>query len=236
MDRLSEIQAKIDGLTKLTQQYEAARTAARRTRMAVSIVILLIVLGFAAVLISSGYSFWNSEKERQEFLGELQVQMLSTESGTLHDSIDMVREVAPVYAEEARKQFSQDWPNIQAKLRSEGDLFVTHLKDQGTAKIKSHLDKIAAGAEKRLKVEFKELTNDKTLDVVMNNVHQALEGAVVDVFEARAEMAKKRLLIVQAKTLDFLPAESRDTFVERMGKVWDRFLLYDVGVENKTRP
>jgi hypothetical protein len=235
-DRLSDIQARIDGLTKLTQQYEAARIAGRRTRMGISIVILLIVLGFAAVLISTGYSFWNSEKERQEFLGELQAQMLSTQSGTLRETIDMVREVAPVYADEARKQFSEEWPNIQTKIRSESELLVTHLTEQGTAKIKSHLDKIAKGAEQRLKVEFKELANDQTLDTVMDNVQKALEGAVLDVFEGRAETARKRLMVVQAKTLDFLPPESRDTFVERMGKVWDRFLLYDVGIENKAHP
>ena len=235
-DRLSEIQARIDELTKLNQQYEAARIAARRTRMGISIVILLIALGFAAVLISTFYSFWTSEKERQEFLGELQAQMLSTQSGTLHDTIDMVREVAPVYAEEARKQFSAEWPSIQAKIRSEGELFVTNLTTKGTEKIKAHLDKIAKGAEQRLKVEFKELANGQTLDAVMDNVQKALEGAVLDVFQARAETARKRLEAVQEKTLDFLPPENRDTFVERMGKVWDRFLLYDVGVENKAHP
>jgi hypothetical protein len=148
----------------------------------------------------------------------------------------MVREVAPVYAQEARKQFSQEWPAIQTRIRAEGDLFLADLTEQGKAKIKARVDKLAKGAEQRLKVEFKELNNDQTLDTVMDNVQKALEGAVLDVFEARAEKAKERLMAVQEKALDFLPAESRDTFVERMGKAWDRFLLYDVGVSNKAQP
>jgi hypothetical protein len=235
-DRLAEIQARIEGLTKLTQQHEMARIAARRTRMGISIVILLIVLGFAAVLISTAYSFWSAKKEREEFLAQLQARMLSTESGTLHEAINMVREVAPVYADEAKKQFSHEWPSIQAKIHAEGDLFLADLTEQGKAKIKARLDKIAKGVEKRLMVEFKELKNDQTLDTVMVNVQKALEGAVLDVFEGRAKKAKERLMAVQEKALDFLPPENRDTFVERMGKAWDRFLLYDVGVENKVHP
>jgi hypothetical protein len=235
-DRLAEVQARIDGLTKLTQQYEAARIAARRTRMGVSIVVVLIVLGFAAVLISTAYSFWNAKKEREEFLAQLQARMLSTESGTLHEVINMVREVAPVYADEAKKQFGQEWPSIQTKIHAEGDLFLADVTAQGKAKIKARLDKIANGAKKRLMVEFKELKNDQTLDTVMDNVQKALEDAVLDVFEGRTEKAKERLMAVQEKAFDFLPPESRDTFVERMGKAWDRFLLYDVGVENKAHP
>jgi thioredoxin-like negative regulator of GroEL len=113
---------------------------------------------------------------------------------------------------------------------------VADVTAQGKAKIKARLDKITNGAEKRLMVEFKELNNDQTLDTVMDNVQKALEGAVMDVFEGRTEKAKERLMAVQEKALDFLPPESRDTFVERMGKAWDRFLLYDVGVENKAHP
>ena len=235
-DRLSEIQARIDELTKLTQQYEVARIAARRTRTGISIVILLIVLGFAFVLMSTAYSFWHSTKEREEFLGQLQARMLSTESGTLHEAINMVREVAPVYADEARKQFSQEWPSIRAKIHTEGDLFLADLTEQGKARIKARLEKVVKGAEERLKVEFKELKNDQTLDTVMDNVQKALESAVLDVFEARAEKAKERLMAVQEKAIDFVPAENSDTLVERVGKAWDQFLLYDVGVPKKAQP
>jgi hypothetical protein len=235
-DRLSEIQARIEELTKLNRQYEAARIAARRTRMGVSIVVVLIVLGFAAVLISTAYNFWNSTTEREKFLGELQAQMLSTESGTLHEAIGVIHDVAPIYADEARKQFSEDWPNIRAKIRAEGDLFLAHLTEQGKAKIKARLEKVAQGAEERLKVEFKELKDDQALNTVAENVQKALQGAALEVFEARADKAKERLIAVQEKALDFLPAASRDTFVDRMGKAWDRFLLDQVGVENKTQP
>jgi hypothetical protein len=235
-DRLSQIQGSIDELAKLTQQYESARITARRTRMVISIVILLIVLGFAAALISTAYSFWNGKKEREEFLGQLQARMLSTQTGTLYDAINMVREVAPVYAEETRKQFSREWPNIQAKIRSEGDLFLANLTEQGKAKIEARMDKIAKGAEQRLKAEFTELKDDQKLNTVMDNVHKALDGAVLDVFEARAKKAEERLMAVQEKAIDLLPAASRDTLVERMGKAWDRFLLDDVGVAKQAQP
>jgi hypothetical protein len=236
-DRLSEIQARIDSLTKLTREYEMARLAGRRTRMCVSIVIFLIALGFAFVLMSTAYSFWHSTKEREEFLGQLQARMLSTESGTLHEAIFMVREVAPVYADEARKQFSQEWPSIRAKLKSEGDLFLAEVTAQAKTRLKARMEKIAKSAEARLKVEFKELKNDQTLGTVMGNVQKALENAALDVFEARAEKAKERILAVQKKALDFVapPADS-ETLVERMGKAWDQFLLYDVGIGKKAQP
>jgi flagellar basal body-associated protein FliL len=235
-DRLSEIQARVDELTKLTQQYEVARIAARRTRTGITIVILLIALGFAAVLISTAYSFWNSKKEREEFLGQLQARMLSTESGTLHEAINMVREVAPVYADEAKKQFSQEWPSIRAKIHSEADLFLADLATQSRERLKARLEIVAKGAEQRLKVEFKELNNEQTLATVMDNMHKALENAVLDVFEARTQKAKERLMAVQAKAMDFAPADNGDTFVERVGKAWDQFLLYDAGVGKKAQP
>jgi len=235
-DRLSEIQARIDELTKLTQQYEVARIAARRTRTCITILILLIALGFAGVLVSTGYSFWNSKKEREEFLGQLQARMLSTESGTLHEAINMVREVAPVYADEAKKQFSQEWPSIRAKIHSEADLFLADLATQSRERLKARLEIVAKGAEQRLKVEFKELNNEQTLATVMDNMHKALENAVLDVFEARTQKAKERLMAVQAKAMDFAPADNGDTFVERVGKAWDQFLLYDAGVGKKAQP
>ncbi len=235
-DRLSEIQARIDQLAKLNQQYELARIAARRTRTGISIVIFLIALGFAFVLMSTAYSFWHSTKEREEFLGQLQAQMLSTESGTLHEAINMVREVAPVYADEARKQFSQDWPNIRAKLKSEGDLFLSDVTEQAKAAMKARLEKVAKESEARLKVEFKELKNDQTLDTVMDNVQKALQSAALDVFEARVEKAKERLMAVQEKAIEFAPAENSGTLIERAGKAWDQFLIYDVGVEKKAQP
>lgn len=236
-DRLSEIQARIDGLTKLIQQYDMARIAARRTRTGISIVILLIALGFAAVLISTAYSFWHAGKEREAFLAQLQARMLSTESGTLHEAIHMVREVAPIYADEAKKQFSREWPGIRAKLYTEGDLFLADLKEQGKERIKTRLDKVAKEAEQRLKVEFKELDNDQTLATVMDNVQKALQGAAMDVLSARTEKAKERLMAVQEKALDFVPADtSGSTLVERVGKAWDQFLLYDVGVAKEAQP
>jgi tetrahydromethanopterin S-methyltransferase subunit G len=235
-DRLSEIEARIDGLTKLTQQYEMARTAGRRTRTGISIVILLIALGFAAVLISTGYSFWNSKKERQEFLAQLQARMLSTESGTSYEALNMVRQVWPVYAEEARKQFSQEWPGIREKLHSEGEHLLADLKEQGQARIKARLEKIAKEAEQRLKVEFKGLDNEQTLATVRDNVEIALESAVMDVLSARTEKAKERLMAVKEKAVHFVAAESGETLVERVGKAWDQFLLYDVGVGKEAQP
>jgi flagellar basal body-associated protein FliL len=235
-DRLAGIQARIDQLATLNQQYEQARTAARRTRTGISIVILLIALGFAFVLMSTAYSFWHSTKEREEFLGQLQAQMLSTESGTLHEAINMVREVAPVYADEARKQFSQDWPNIQAKLKSEGNLFVSDVTAQAKAAMQARIEKIAKEAETRLKAEFTELKNDKALDTVMDNVQKALQSAVMDVFEARVEKAKERVMAVQEKAIGFAPGANGDTLIERAGKAWDQFLIYDVGVSKKPQP
>ena len=218
-DRLSEIQARIDELTKLTQQYEVARIAARRTRMGISILITLIALGLTFVLMSTAYSFWHATKEREEFLAQLQVEMWSTESGTLHEALNMVRVVAPIYEDEARKQFSQDWPNIRAKIHAEGDLLLAHLAEQSKARMKDRLEKIAKGAEQRLKVEFKELQNDQTLESVMINVQKALESAALD-FQARTEKAKARLMAVEEKAMDLAPANSDETFVERMGKAW----------------
>jgi len=70
----------------------------------------------------------------------------------------------------------------------------------------------------------------------MDNMHKALENAVLDVFEARTQKAKERLMAVQAKAMDFAPADNGDTFVERVGKAWDQFLLYDAGVGKKAQP
>jgi hypothetical protein len=236
-DRLSEIQGRIDELAKLTQQYEMARLAGQRTRMGISIVILLIMLGFGVVLLSTAYSFWNSKKEREEFLGQLQARMLSTESGTLHEALFMLRQVAPVYANEVKLQLSHEWPGIRAKLKSEGDLFLADVTEQAKARLKGRMENFAKGAEQRLKVEFKELHNDQTLGTVMGSVQRALENAALDVLEARVEKAKKRIIAVQEKALDFAtPPENAETFVERMGKAWDQFLRYDVGVAKEAQP
>jgi hypothetical protein len=43
-------------------------------------------------------------------------------------------------------------------------------------------------------------------------------------------------MAVQAKAMDFAPADNGDTFVERVGKAWDQFLLYDAGVGKKAQP
>jgi len=214
----------VEELANLNRQLEAARRAGKRTRLGITIVILLIILGFGAALYSVYANF-----DMSKFQAQVRVKMLDPKTGTLGEFLEMGRRLLPVYQEEVQSQLGKEWPNIRAKLQGEAQLFANTIAEKAEAKVKDRLAKIAQRQEARITAEFPQLKDEKTRDIVMANLEKALQGAVLDVFEDRANKAQDQMVAVFDNMVKFLPEGSRESFQARMSKVWEQFLLYDLG-------
>ena len=71
--------------------------------------------------------------------------------------------------------------------------------------------------------------SDKELDIVIDNLDKAIQGAAVDVMESRINKAHKRLQGVATQVMNFLPKERRDPFVARMDRLFNRLALDELG-------
>lgn len=221
--RLAAVRARIDELGKLNQQLEAARTAAKRTRLGIGIVILLIILGFAWVWYSAVKSF-----DTPVFVAEIRTLMLNPKSGTMKEAIDTVERVLPVYQAEVKKQFAAEWPNIVKQLQAEQARIMKELPEEAKAKLVSRMKEIADAQQKVLLKEFPELKDDASQKIVLDNLQVALQDAILIVFQKRIEREQARLRAVHETILKILPADTAASFSERVTAAWDQFLLDDL--------
>lgn len=226
-DRLTEIRGKVDALGRLFDQLEEARTAARRTRIGVIIVILLVFLGYGLVMYNGVKKFVRNELPK--FQAEIQARMLKIGASAMDELSSMAGRVAPVYKDEVRTQLQARWPDMKDELTRQGELLMDNLADNCEARIRAKLTEMAMRQKSRVFKAFPVLKDDAARDRVMKNLDTAFQGATLDVLKDRIGKAEKRLREVNDKILKFLPEGDQERFQSRMSKAWDNFWLYDLG-------
>ena len=229
-DRVSSLKTRVDELARLNQQLAESRAAGRRIRNGLMIVLLIVILGFVLGVYSMAKNY-----DTTTFMAEVQARMLDPNSGTMYELIQVAHEVAPEYRAEFEKQFSAEWPKMQATLRSEGELFVKNVSESAEARVKGKIDAMVAQHTQRLQEAFPELKDEAKRDIVMKNLEKGFNEAVLAVLEGRADRAQDRLLAVQSKIVKFLPEQDQADFGDRMSRVWNHFLLVEMkGLERIT--
>jgi len=144
--------------------------------------------------------------------------------------------VAAAYGEEFQRQLGQRWPDLQQALAQQADLFVNNVQDSVRARIAERLPQIAERQEKRVVAAFPVLADPTKRDLVMDNLEKALQGAVLDVLGHRVKDAEEVLRRVHERILAFLPESRREGFRQRMARVWEQFLLFDLGGVKEIQP
>lgn len=223
-DRVGGLKTRVDELAKLTEQLEESRKAAKWTRLGIMFVILFVIVCFVLVNYSMIRNF-----DKAKFLAEARARMFDPQRGTLYELIQVGNRLLPVYRDELEKQFGQEWPRIQEQLKVEADKLVKEVGEKTEAKLKAKLAGMAERCKAQVFAEFPELKDEKTRTIVINNLQEALQGAVVDVLQDRIKKGEDRMVAVYSKILTLLPKESQETFHLRWQKVWEQFLIYDMG-------
>lgn len=219
-DRVEALKARVDALAKLTQDLDDARCSAKRTRFGIVVGILLVFLIF-------GLSFYKMYKDfdKEDFVTQVQVSLMKPDAQTLDLFQTTVKEVVPVYMTEAQKQFGEVWPEMQKQLKAEGQKFLDNIADKVEEHVKAKVDALALKQQEKLLAEFPALKDEKTRDIVMENLQKALQGAVVDVLDERVTKAEARIWDVYDEMVKFLPKDSQGDFQARIAKAWDQFLM-----------
>jgi len=226
-DRVEALKVRVDALAKLTQELDEARSSAKRTRMGIVVGILLVFVIFGLV-------FWQMYKsfDQADFVGKVQTRLMTPDAQTMALFEKSVREVLPVYMAEAQKQFGEVWPDLQAKLQEEGQTYLDNISAKVDEHIKTKVDALAAKQQEKLLAEFPALKDEKTSDIIMENLEKALQGAVLEVMQDRVNKAEAKIWEVYDEMLKFVPEESRDTFQGRMSKAVEQMLLIKGVPEN----
>ena len=224
-DRLGGLKAKVAGLSGLLVQLDAARASARRTRVGIVIVILLVFLGYGFVMYSAGKTF--IQQEMPKLGAEVQARMVKLGTSAIKDLMAMAQRVAPVYREAAQEQLREEWPSIRETLVAEANTLVNNVQADAQEMLETRLTTMAERQKDRIMAEFKELDGE-TQDIVMENLEVALREATLNVIKSRIDKAEARLRKTHEKILTFLPEGEREPFKMRMYKIWDQFLLVDL--------
>lgn len=219
-DRIEALKVKVDALAKLTQELDEARSSAKRTRVGIVIGILLVFVIFGLVFYQMYKSF-----DQADFVEKVQTKLMTPDSQTMALFEKSVREVLPVYMAEAQKQFGAVWPEIQKQLEAESKTYLDNISAKVDEHIKTKIDEMAEKQKDKLLAEFPALKDEKTQEIVMENLEKALQGATLDVMQDRVGKAEAKLWAVYDEMLKYLPEESRDSFQARMAKAWDQMLL-----------
>ena len=225
-DRMTELKGKVDTLGRLFIQLEDVRTASRRTRMGVIIVILLVLLGYGLYIYSAVKSLYKRD------LPQVQAKLMESVGRLATTAMDQLavtaKKVAPVYRDELQKQLKNRGPEIKEKFVSEAELLLNNIKEKGLATVEERLTEMANRQQERVKAAFPVLKDDEAIDTVIENLDIALRGAAYDVLKSRVAKGEERLRAINEKILAFLPEENRDQFEARLRKAWDTFLMYEV--------
>ena len=223
---LGEVKAKVDGLANLMQQLENARAGARRTRVGVILVVLLVFVVYIILIVQAGRSFVKND------LPELQAEALSRlpkiQKGAGQELAAMAQRVVPVYRDAVQKQLRTEWPNVREELVAQGNTLLEKIQAKAKETVESRLATMAENQKERVLEEFKDL-DDATQSIIMENLEIAFRDATLNVLETRIAKAETQLRETHAKVLAFLPEGERDPFAARMAKIWDQFLLEDLG-------
>jgi hypothetical protein len=224
-NQLAGLKAKLDEMSKLVSQVQAARSSGARVRVGIAVVLLAVVLGFVWHM----YDYVANQYPVSELQAKMQARLLNADAGAMKEFITMMQGVWPVYQDEIRREFQQSWPDIKAKVESEAKQLMEMLPAAAEERGRARLDAIAKRQEARMLEAFPELQDEQTREIIMTNLQKALEGAVLNVFEKRLTDAQEKLADVQAKVLEFIPEGEREQFVTRMESIWEQLLLYELG-------
>ena len=225
-DQLAGLEARLDEMSRLVAEMQAARSSGVRVRVGITVVLLAIIAGFL-------FHIYDHFKKYpvNELQAEMQAQLVNADAEAMQELMAMGRGLVPVYRDEIKDEFTRSWPEIREGLEAEGKRLLKEIPGAAEEKVRKRLETIAKREEKRMMEAFPELADDETRAIVMDNLEKALQGAVLTVFEERLDNAQSKLLDVQAKTIELIPLDERDQFMSRMQAVWDQLLQYELGEE-----
>ena len=225
-DQVAELKEKVNSLSRLFTQLEDARTANRRTKVGVVLVILLVLLGYGIFIYSQIAALY---KEKQDDIKAQMTQsagrLLITAKGQL---LEIAKKVYPTYRDELQKQLQTRAPELKELFIKEAEGLVADIKDNGLAPVEERLTQMAERQQERIQKAFPVLADEEAVGVVIENLASALRGAADDVLAKRVEKGEERLRAINDKILAFLPEGDREGFEVRLRKAWEDFLMYDV--------
>ena len=234
-NQLAGLQSRVDELAGLFKQWAAARSAAKRTRIGVVIVILLVIAWYAWMLLSTLMQVKDEsyQKELLEAASASAVMLMNRASPQVMAAVNRLR---PVYAEEIQKQFQEHQTEINEHLMTEVEKLSHNLADKLQITMDAKLKDMSARQKTKMRAAFPQIKTDKDLDIVIENLDKAVNGAAVDVMASRLKKAQERLADVTNKVLQFLPEDRREGFAVRMDRLFDRFALDELGGRKFLQP
>lgn len=224
-NQLAGLKARLDEMSNLVNQVQAARSSGTRVRMGITVILLVVVLGFGYHV----FDYFKNKYPVDKLQAQMQMRFLDKDAQAMREVVAAFNEVLPIYKEEITREFQVAWPEIRAQAETEAKRLMEAIPAAAEARAKTRLEAIAKRQEARMLEAFPELQNEQTREIIMANLETALQGAVLNVFEKRLAKAQDQFLDVQTKVLSFIPEGEQEQFVSRMETVWEQLLLYELG-------
>lgn len=235
---LAEVSERVDRLNSLFRQIQAARRTTSRSYTGIVIVVLLVMIGYG-VLILGVFTGYQEEGKQQALVTELTAAGKPIINDLQQKVTEMVmgdqrgkQGLLALYWEETQKYFTENWGKYEGQFKEEADTFYTnavvHLEDT----VKKKTDEIVSANKQIWRDAFKgvvDVEDDQQMEIVMTNLEKALGEAFYKVFNHRVDDAKKRILEVREKLMQFMPADRREEFDKTLNKLIDEARLEQPG-------
>ena len=218
-NRLEGLKDKVNALGRLYGDLRAAQVTGRRTRIGVMIIIILVILAYGVAIYSAGKRF--VENEVPKFMLALQTSALEAVPRMQKQVREMAEEIIPVYMEEVQKQLRENWPAIRERLEAEAQTLAENVREKAEVRLADRFEAMTERQKEYLLSQFKELADDRTRDLVMDNLEVALRDATLSVLEDRIGKAGEKLAEMNDLILGFLPEGKREPFKARMRRLWE---------------
>ncbi len=224
--RLEELKAKTDSLGRLFDQLQDARTANRRTRIGVLVVILLVFIGYFILLFGIGKKFY--KEDVNEFAAALQTKMMKVVVNGGERLLEIAQEARPIYEKALQEKLKAEWPTIKLTVHNEAVALKDYAETESAKQLEDRI-KVMGARQKALVIEtFPELDTPGEQDLVLANLQLALQGAVEDTFLDMTETWIARIEKVQEKLQKLKPDLPPEQFREERRKALYDFLMYEM--------
>lgn len=223
-DQLAGLKSRLDELQNLFKQWEAARSAAFRTRVGVIVVVLLVIIFY-------GWNLYSTFGQVQdpEYQAELMTKV--NEAGVVlmnragEDVLAAASRLRPVYEEAARQEIQENRDAMVEKVKEEVATLGNNLADKLEGQLKGKVYGGSKILEAKVREAFPQLQDDQDVQMVVENLQQALSDAAYDVMAERIQGAEADLQEVAEDIIALLPEDRRAGFRDRLNFLFENFML-----------
>lgn len=203
-----DLTKEVGALETQFNAYREAVAGSDRTRRVLAVTLLCIFVVFLAAT----YLQFRSSFSQQKLQDAMTQEMPDLVPRLSEELVRVSQAVAPVYAEEAKRQFAEIAPKMEESLNSELELFQKRSAELVSTRFQAAVDRAAQRATEDLRKNFPGLSDKQTQELLASELKPKLDEMTLRLAQHFLEQYMQQVSAIQKTMRDFerLPLTIRD--------------------------